>query len=177
MVLKRHLLILALASCNAWLAPAIAAPAEVADMIHATQPYGQAPYRFLTITAYTAQLWTDASHWNMNVPFALTLTYGMHFSTDGMVSRTREELKHVDPALSDDVLSAYVAKLDKAFPPVAPDDRITALSLPGGHARFYYNGTLTATIDDPDLNRDFFSIWLSPRSSDPELEAKLVGGH
>jgi hypothetical protein len=148
----------------------------VADVIHATKPYGQGFYRFLMIPAYTAQMWTDADHWSMDVPFALTLTYDMHFSTDGMVSRTKEELKHINPALSDDALSAYAAKLDKAFPPVASGDRITALNLPGAPARFYYNGALTATIDDPNLNRDFFSIWLSPRSSDPELQAKLVGG-
>ena len=42
-------------------ASAFAAPPEVANVIYAAQPYGQGSYRFLAITAYSAQLWTDAS--------------------------------------------------------------------------------------------------------------------
>jgi hypothetical protein len=153
---------------------AVAAPAEISDVIHADTPFGQGPYRFLLVTAYTAQLWTDASHWSVDVPFALTLDYKMHFSTDEMVSRTREEMKHVDPGLSDDAISAYAERLKQAFPPVGPGDRITALNVPGAPTRFYRDGVLTATIDDPKMNADFFGIWLSPRSSAPALRAALV---
>lgn len=154
----------------------LAAPAEVADVIHATQPYGKGSYRFLMMSAYSAQLWTDADRWNMDVPFALTLTYDMHFSTDDMVSRTTREMKHVDPALNDDTLSVYAEQLRKAFPTVSPGDRITALSVPGAPVRFYRDGVLTASIDDPAMNRDFFAIWLSQRSSDASLRRELLRG-
>jgi hypothetical protein len=157
-------------------APCAAAPAEIADTIHATKPYGAGTYGLLVVTAYTAQLWTDAPRWSMDAPFALTLHYDIGFSTDDMVSRSLREMKHVDPAAGDAALTAYGQKLAKAFPAVASGDRITALYVPGQPARFYRNGIETARIDDAKLNVDFFGIWLSPNSSAPGLRAKLLKG-
>jgi hypothetical protein len=155
---------------------AVAAPAEVADVIHAAQPYGAARYGVLFITAYKAALWTDARHWSMQEPFALSLTYEMKFSTDEMVRRANQEMKHLDPGLSDQALKAYDQKLTHALPAVKPGDRITALHVPGAPTRFFWNGKTTATIDAPSMNADFFGIWLSPQSSAPSLRNSLLGG-
>ncbi|HEY5083881.1 MAG TPA: hypothetical protein VII48_05120, partial [Rhizomicrobium sp.] len=38
--------------------PALAAPAEIASVIHAAQPYGTGKYAVLFITAYDTELWT-----------------------------------------------------------------------------------------------------------------------
>jgi hypothetical protein len=172
---RRLLLTLVLALCAAVpLAKAAAAPPEVADVITADRPYGSGSYGFLFVTAYKAAVWTDARPWSMDVPFALSLTYGMHFSTDEMVSRANKEMKHLDPDLTDQILATYDATLAKALPAVKPGDRITALNLPGKPAQVYWNGTPTATIDDPRLIDDFFGIWLSPHSSAPSLRAALT---
>ena len=156
--------------------PCVAAPTEVAGVIHAAKPFGSGKYGLLFLTAYSAQLWTDAPRWSMDAPFALTLRYDMGFSTDDMVSRSLDEMKHVDPGAGDAALKAYSVKLSKAFPAVASGDRITALFVPGRPTRFYRNGVETAQIDDPKLNADFFGVWLSPRSSAPGLRAKLLKG-
>jgi hypothetical protein len=140
---------------------AAAAPAEVADVIHAEQPFGEGKYKALIITAYTAALWTDAKTWSMDAPFALSLTYAMGFSTDDMVSRSLEEMKQVDPALTDADLKSYGEALAKAFPPVTSGDRITALHVPGQPAKFFHND-------------DFFGVWLSPRTSAPSLRVALL---
>jgi Chalcone isomerase-like len=164
---------IALACAAAMPVAAAAAPAEVADVIHAEQPFGEGKYKVLIITAYTATLWTDAKAWSMDEPFALTLTYGMRFSTDDIVSRSLGEMKHVDPALNDADLKAYGEMLAKAFPPVKSGDRITALYVPGKATRFFHNGAPTAEIDS-GLNSDFFGIWLSPNTSAPSLRAALI---
>jgi hypothetical protein len=147
----------------------------VADVITATHPYGQGSLGLLFITAYKAALWTDARRWSMDVPFALSLTYKMSFTTREMIERANKEMKHVDPTLTDDMLASYEEKLAKALPPVKPGDRITALHIPGKPAQFYWNGTLTAEIDEPRLNAGFFGIWLSPQSSAHSLRASLTG--
>jgi hypothetical protein len=161
----------------AWAGPmanAVAAPPELAAVITAEHPYGAGSYGLLFLTAYKAALWTDAEKWSMDVPFALSLTYSMHFSTSEMVERANKEMKRLDPSLTDALLADYDEKLAKALPAVKPGDRITALNVPGQPARFFWNETPTAEIDDPRLNADFFGIWLSPKSSARSLRAALT---
>jgi hypothetical protein len=43
---------------------ALAAPAEIASVIHAEKPYGSGDAGVLFLTAYTATLWTDAPSWS-----------------------------------------------------------------------------------------------------------------
>ena len=96
--------------------PALAAPAEIASVIHAGTPYGSGKYAVLFITAYDTELWTDAPQWSMNAPFALTLRYHIGFSSDYLLNRTLREMKGVDPKLSD----ADIARYKKAMAFFAP---------------------------------------------------------
>lgn len=151
-----------------------AAPAEIAETIKAEKSYGAGDAGLLFITAYNAQLWTDAPSWSMEAPFALKLTYSMGFSTAELVSRTRKEMKHVAPDLTDDALAACGEKLQAVFPPVKKGDAITALYRPGQPVAFFLNGKPTGSIADAGFAAPFFGIWLSPASSDPDLRAHLL---
>lgn len=155
------------------MAPAFAAPVEIASVIHATEPYGGGKYAVLFITAYDAELWTDAPHWSMNAPFALTLRYHIGFSADYLVSRTLREMKHADPALSDAVLDRY-KKAMAFFQPASPGDEMTMLYQPGEPVRFFKNGLATGEISEPGFAQDFFGVWLSPATSDPDLRKALL---
>jgi len=44
------------------------APHEIEPTIKAENPYGKGAFRALFMTAYDAELWTDATHWSMQVP-------------------------------------------------------------------------------------------------------------
>jgi chalcone isomerase-like protein len=169
----RHKIPLLLAALLLAPVPALAAPAEIASVIHAGKPYGSGDAGVLFLTAYTATLWTDASGWSMDAPFALTLQYGMGFDTEDLVSRTLKEMKHVDPGFDAAQEAKLTPQLNKAFPPVKSGDRITALYLPGKPVAFYRNGSETGTID-ADFAQDFFGIWLSPKTSDTALRAGLL---
>lgn len=167
----RHKIPLLLATLLFAPLPARAAPAEIASVIHAEKPYGSGDAGVLFLTAYTATLWTDAPDWSMDTPFALTLQYGMGFDTEDLVSRTLKEIKHVDPGF--DGTAKLTPELNTAFPPVKSGDRITALYVPGKPVSFYRNGSATGSID-ADFAKDFFGIWLSPKTSDTALRAELL---
>jgi len=152
---------------------AMAPPAEVASVIHAPQPYGSGKYAVLFITAYDAELWTDAAQWSMTAPFALTLRYHIGFSSDYLVNRSLREMRHVNPALSD----ADIARYKKAmafFAPASSGDEMTMLYQPGQPTRFFKNGQPTGEISEPGFAQDFFGVWLSPNTSDPDLRASLL---
>jgi hypothetical protein len=156
----------------------LSAPPEVASSIHAERPYGAGKYAVLFITAYDAELWTDAPVWSMSAPFALTLRYHMSFSADYLISRTLREMKHVDPSLSEAQLASY-RKAMAFFAPASSGDEMTMLYQPGqpgatGSVRFFKNGVLTGDISQPGFAQDFFGVWLSPATSDPDLRKSLL---
>jgi hypothetical protein len=155
-------------------APASAAPREIADTIHAAKPYGHGTVTFLFLKAYDATLWTDAAHWSMASGFALTLHYDMSFSSDELAERTMKEMQHVAPGLDAATQTRYRAMLPRLFPDVKSGDTITALHTPGAPTRFFHNGVFVAASDDAAFAEPFFAIWLSPRTSDPALRAKLL---
>jgi hypothetical protein len=154
--------------------PALAAPPEIADVIHADKPYGEGKIRFLFLNAYNAKLWTDAPTWSMDAPCAMEIQYGMGFGTGDLVERTVKEMKNVDPQLSETQLAKWTPELSKVYPPVKSGDRLTALYVPGKPVAFTYNGTPMGSIADPTFAKDFFGIWLSPNTSDPSLREKLL---
>ena len=155
-------------------AVAMTRPQELGGSIDATQPYGRGSLTWLVFTAYEATLWTDATSWSMNAPFALTLTYRMSFTTEELVERTVDEMAKVSPTTLKATLGQYAAALRRAFPNVKDGDRITALHLPGSGVRFFHNGVKTAAIADPAFAEPFFGIWLSPKTSEPRLRAALL---
>jgi hypothetical protein len=159
---------------SALIVPALASPNEVASVIHAGQPYGKGSYGVLVLTAYDAELWTDATQWSMAQPFALTLHYHMGFSTDDFVSRGIKEMKHVDPSLDDTTLKRFGEAMTKVFPPVKAGDTVTALYQPGMPVRIFHNGAATGEIADKDFANPFFGIWLSPNTSAPSLRDQLL---
>jgi hypothetical protein len=68
------------------------------------------------------------------------------------------------------------AELERAFPDVRPGDRLVGVHLPGQPLRFYYNGALYSEIQEPRLAQAFFGLWLDPRTSEPEMRRRLLGG-
>ena len=158
--------------------PVKAAPQEISSEIHAAQPYGAGKYAVLFITAYDAEVWTDLPQWSMNAPFALTLRYHMSFSSDYLINRSLREMKHVDPVLS----SADIERYRKAmafFAPASSGDEMTMLYQPGQPGRseavhFFKNGKPTGEVSEPGFAKDFFGVWLSPETSDPDLRKSLL---
>lgn len=149
------------------------APKEIAASIKSAEPYGEGKLKRLIIVAYKAALWTDASTWSYDAPFALSITYNMGFTRDELVGRTLEEMD-AQEALPKDAAARYRSELDAAFTDVADGDRFTALYSPKGAVRFYHNGRLTRTITDGVFAKRFFDIWLSEKTSEPSLRRGLL---
>ena len=169
-VRNRNALLLSLVLMTA---PAMAAPAEIASVIHAAQPYGSGKYAVLFITAYDAEVWTDAPQWSMNAPFALTLRYHIGFSSDYLVNRTLREMKGVNPALTDADIARY-RKAMAFFAPASSGDEMSMLYQPGQPVQFFKNGAPTGEVSEPGFAADFFGVWLSPNTSDPDLRKSLL---
>jgi hypothetical protein len=109
----------------------------------------------------------------MNAPFALTLRYHIGFSSSYLLNRTLREMKGVDPKLSDADIERY-RKAMAFFAPASSGDEMTMLYQPGQPTRFFKNGAQTGEVSEPGFAQDFFGVWLSPNTSEPDLRKSLL---
>lgn len=156
--------------------PDPAAPPFVRQALAGATLAGQGQMRFLGLRIYDARLWVDprfdaqafAAH-----PLALELTYHRAFTGAAIARRSVEEIQRqrsVAPAQSERWQQALAARL----PDVQPGDRLTGLYLPGQGMRLWRGSQALGAIDDVELARLFFGIWLSPRTSEPGLRMALL---
>ena len=68
-----------------------------------------------------------------------------------------------------------MSTLTDLFPDVREGDRLTGVQRPGQSVAFFANGRATGELRDADFARRFFSIWLAPISSQPQLRQQLLG--
>ena len=148
-----------------------AKPPEISPMIHAASPVGSAEMNKLFIHVYDASFWSDSGA--MKAPYALSITYDMDFSKGDLIGRTVTELKHISN-LPDDKLQQYAKQLTTIWPDISKGDRITAFTPDTKKTVFYYNGKNIGQIVDADFSAAFFGIWLSPKSSEPQMRKELL---
>lgn len=147
-------------------------PSELKASIKAEKPAGEASLRKLFIHVYDAQFWSDSGDWK-HAPYALTIIYDMGFTPDELADRTQQEMQHVSD-LPDEALQGYTQQIRSIYPSVKAGDRITALQKDANSTAFFHNGKPIGTIKDENFAAAFFGIWLSPKSSEPELQKQLL---
>jgi len=157
--------------------PASPAPAEVALALPAARLHGHGTLRFFGLTIYDARLWAAADFAAQRFDdhaFALELEYARKLEGSAIAQRSIVEMRRAE-TLSDAQAQAWQAALQRAFPDIAPGDRLTGVHVPGAATRFFHNGKPTAQVPGADFARLFFGIWLAPTTSEPQLRTRLIG--
>ena len=139
---------------------------------------GKARLAVWGIEVYDARLWaadgfSAASH--ATSPVALELVYLRDFRAADIASRSLKEMRRSQP-LSDAQAARWSADMLRVIPDVRKGDRIMAVHRPGAAAAFWVNGRAGGEIADAEFARLFFGIWLSPRTSEPQLRQALLAG-
>ena len=138
---------------------------------------GQGDMRWLGFRLYTAQLWSAGPRIGEREPFALVLNYHRRISREQLVDASIKEMQRVaDTPPDEQRLGRWRDYMMQAFRNVDEGDQLIGVYLPGSGCRFYQRDALLATIDDAELARAFFAIWLSPQARDPDLRRQLLGG-
>ena len=132
--------------------------------------------RFWGFEVYQASLWVapgfvDTSY--EHSAFALELTYLRDFTGADIAKRSLAEMRRQTPlTLAQE--STWEHQMRALFPDVKAGDRITGLNQPATGAVFWRNGRLLGEVRDPVFARQFFGIWLSPQTSEPQLRRALL---
>ena len=155
----------------------MAAPPELATELPGANWHGGGAMRFLGMRIYDVRLWSPVAVTGdgASQPLALELIYARNIKADLIVSSSLREMQRVGP-FSDEQSARWAKAMALLFPNIKSGDRITGVQRPGQAARFFFNGALRGEVADAEFTRLFFGIWLSPRTSDPQLRQQLLSG-
>ena len=135
---------------------------------------GESRLSFLFWDVYDASLYASDGIYHPDKPFALSLRYLRDFSGSDIAERSIEEIRQ--QGLSDTLMLNLRREQFKAiFLDVVAGDEIIGIHDPSEGASFFLNGALIGNIPNTTLSRRFFDIWLSEKTSEPEMRELLIG--
>lgn len=137
---------------------------------------GEGQMRFFGLRIYDARLWVtpgfEASRFGAH-PLALELTYHRAFTGAAIAQRSVEEMQR-QASVPPTQAQRWQQRLTEVIPDVQPGDRLTGLYQPGQGMRLWRGNQELPAIDDAELARLFFGIWLAPQTSEPALRSALL---
>lgn len=126
------------------------------------------------IHAYDAALYAPAGQFHWNKPFILELVYKTDIDGEDIAERSIQEMNKIEK-LDKEKSAKWLEEMKAIFPNVVDGTSLRGTNVPGKGIAFQKDGTAIGGINDAEFAKRFFEIWLSPKSSDKKLRAKLLG--
>ena len=133
---------------------------------------GKLSYAFWDI--YEATLYAPKGRFDPTKSFALTIKYYHSIKGHDIANKSVEEMRK-QGFMNEIKLAAWNTQLKSIFPDVKSGTILSAIYLPGQHTVFYEDNRVIGTVKGDDFAYLFFGIWLSDKSSKPELRRRLLG--
>jgi len=149
-------------------------PASVQQTAPQLRLLGSGKMTWFGLHLYDVALWTPAQAFDFDNAFALAIRYTRGFKGDRIAQRSALEIERLGVADAAQ-LRRWQQQMVRLFPDVRPGDRLTGVYQPGRGAEFFYQDRSIGHVADPHFARAFFSIWLDPRTLEPDLREQLIG--
>lgn len=135
---------------------------------------GEARLTFMIWSIYDSRLYSaDGDYVEGQLPLRLEIQYLRDVRAADLVRHTQSEWQKqgIAHAGRQDWLQA----LSLLLPDVRKNDVLAVEVDQQGRSAFLVNGQALGHIDDPNFGVHFLDIWISPRTSQPELRLELLG--
>ena len=150
---------------------------EVSAALPQAQLIGKGRLTVFGFQVYDARLWAAPGFGGTSYatqPLALELNYLRDFKSLDIAERSLKEMRR-SATISDAQEAKWLADLQRVVPDVKKGDRILGIHKPGTGADFWVNGKPVGDIQDAEFAKLFFGIWLSPKTSEPQIRTLLLG--
>ncbi|MEL4425474.1 hypothetical protein AAEH84_06710 [Shewanella indica] len=146
------------------------------------QEVGRGEMDWWFITLYRARLLTpDGSYQPNSFPQQLEIQYYRDIPASRLLEATKHQWLHL--GYDREQISAWLALLEDIWPDVEQGDRLSFVASGPQRGHFLFNDQqLAAIVIDESASSEhkrfadaFLAIWLSERSSRPQLRAQLIG--
>jgi hypothetical protein len=161
------------AVCLLAITPAMASTVVQKYVPHAEQVgSGKISYAFWDI--YDATLYAPKGIWHAHTPYALSIHYFREIKGNAIAERSVEEMRK--QGFSDEVkLAQWHIQMRRIFPDVKNGTVLTAIFTAHQSTDFYLGNRHIGSIKGAEFAKHFSNIWLSEKTSEPELRQKLLG--
>jgi hypothetical protein len=105
---------------------------------------------------------------------SLEVAYLRDFDNVAIADRSLKEMQKL-ASFTESQAAQWLARMTQIFPDVKKGDRLLAEYTPEQGIRFVLNGKPIGEVREPEFARLFIGIWLSPRTSEPQLRRELLG--
>jgi hypothetical protein len=135
---------------------------------------GEAKLRVMLWDVYRSALYTPTGQYEEGLkPLQLRITYLRDIKAQQLVQQTAKEWRA--QGVEHPNMTDWLAQLEALWPNVADGDTLILTVTEGGQSYFSFNERSLGEISDPDFGDLFAGIWLSPKTTRPELRAELIG--
>lgn len=125
------------------------------------------------IDIYDIKLFSKIKSYSKDEPFAIEINYLKDVKSTQIVDSSINEIKRISKP-SRDELENYRSILASLFPNIYSGDQLIGIKTTNSDGVFFYNKKRIGKINDEKLVDSFFDIWLSEKTSHPELREKLL---
>ena len=146
----------------------------VAAPLQGLQSSGKSELSWFLISVYEAQLFTSSGKFQYGqYPQALEIEYYRNITKENLIKATKEQweeqsIKHPD-------LDSWLLELEQVFPDVKPEDKLVFSIDEIGNNQFFLNDKPIGKIASKDFSQLFLDIWVSEKTTYPELRLELIG--
>ena len=135
---------------------------------------GEARLTYLFWSVYDSRLYSaDGTYVAGQLPLRLEIQYLRDVYAADLVRHTQSEWQNLGVAHAGQ--QDWLDALSRLLPDVSKNDVLAVVVDEEGRSAFLVNGESLGQIDDPGFGEHFLNIWLSPRTSRPELRQALLG--
>ncbi|MCL1141302.1 chalcone isomerase family protein [Shewanella gaetbuli] len=135
---------------------------------------GEADMDFLWLDIYLAKLYSASGQYQPEqYPLMLEIEYHRDISSQELMSATVEQWQKI--GVPEEVINSIRFHLDKAWPDVNENDRLSFVIHDESKAEFLFNDQSFYQLNDHQFSQAFVGIWLSEKTTRPELRQQLIG--
>ncbi|MGF1731474.1 chalcone isomerase family protein [Photobacterium kasasachensis] len=103
---------------------------------------------------------------------ALVIKYQRNVDKEDLLEATDKQWKHL--GISAQKRQAWLSRLAEIWPDVQKGDRLIFVIEQAGGV-FYQDNRQIGVLTDQEMSMSFLHIWLSPRTSYPDIRRQLIG--
>ena len=139
------------------------------------QLVGKVKFKKWFFHIYNAELLTKSGNFNWDKPFVLKIHYLIGFKSKIIVNRTISEISKQHKAETKENKEKYSEIISKVIPDIKKNSYLYGYMSKDGYAYILTKDKLVGMIDDKQLSKYFFEIWLSDKTSDDTMSKQLRG--
>jgi len=136
---------------------------------------GSTKFSFLFWDIYNSTLYTKSGVYlpeNPALELIFEIAYLKDITAKDLLNKTVEQWQHV--GFAEVEYTEFIPMLKAMWPDITSGDTL-ALLVNNNQSIFYFNDIKIGVIEQPAFSQLFLAIWLSEKTSQPELRTELLG--